>query len=148
MGGHEFEYGNDTKIYWGDNTATFTKYTIIPRVTSYGVITDIDMFDLDGDSANELVITRGGGHDNYIHFYNGWYIQVITLKNKIATDASTTFIENNKYLPAVPDNQQWIPWLRVGDVDNNGKPDLFSVRCSPIQAVRWELQNKKLIRIY
>ena len=102
------------------------------------------MADLDGDNVNEVIVNRTG----FENFYNGWYIQVLTLKNKIATDASTTFIENNKYLPAVPDNQQWIPWLRFGDVDNNGKIDLFSVRCSPIQPVRWELQNKKLIRIY
>ena len=137
---------NPTRIYWGSSNYKFelTNKTDFPTVIDFKQISDIDVADLDGDNINEVIVNRTG----FENFYNGWYIQVITLKNKIATDASTTFIDNNKYLPAVPDNQQWIPWLRIGDVDNNGKLDLFSVRCSPIQAVRWELQNNKLIRIY
>lgn len=137
---------NPTRIYWGSSSYKFelNNKTDFPTVTDFKQISDIDVADLDGDNINEVIVNRTG----FENFYNGWYIQVITLRNKIATDASTTFIDNNKYLPAVPDNQQWIPWLRFGDVDNNGKPDLFSVRCSPIQAVRWELQNKKLIRVY
>ena len=136
---------NPTRIYWGSSKYKFesTNKTDIPTVVEFKQISDIDVADLDGDDINEIIVNRTG----FENFYNGWYIQVITLKNKIATDASSTFIDNNKYLPAIPDNQQWIPWLRFGDIDNNGKLDLFSIKCSPINAVRWELQNKKLVRI-
>lgn len=145
MGGHEFDYNNNTKIYWGDNTATFTTYTIIPRVTSYGVVTDIDMYDLDGNNTNELVITRSGGHDQYIHFYNGWYIQVVKINNEVPTDVTNDYIENNSIDYNNPN--PWIIWVRFQDYDKNGKVDLFSTICGQQGFVRWELQNKKLVRI-
>lgn len=152
IGGHEMDPKNSTRIYWGSSLYKFelNNMTIIPKVERFGVVLDFDIFDIDGDGSNELVVNRTGGEagpNGYNNFYNGWYLQIIKFDNKIASDVSISMIEKNQFLPAVIDNQQWIPWLRFGDIDKNGKIDLFSVKCSPIQPVKWELQNKKLVRI-
>ena len=153
MGGHEFVPNITTKIYWGSSSHKYSvaNMTIIPAVVNWGVITDLDIYDLDNDGSNEVLITRSGGRVNdfnYIYFYSGWYIQVVKLNNRTAVDLTNSYIENNIYTQNVPDNQQWIPWMRFGDFDNNGKIDFFSVKCTNLPMVRWELQNKKLIRIF
>ena len=147
MGGHEFMPGNTTRIYWGDATYKFTNKTDIPLVANLGVITDLDIYDLDGNGINEVVVTRTGGKNDFSNFYSGWYIQVLSMANRKLTDATTTFIEGNVYTQTKIDNQEWIPWMRFGDFDKNGKIDFYSTKCTNLNMVRWELQNKKLIRI-
>lgn len=152
IGGHEMDPKNSTRIYWGSSLYKFelTNMTVIPKVDHFGVVLDFDVFDLDGDGSNELVVNRSGGDagpNGYNNFYNGWYLQIIKIDNKVATEISSSLIDINQFIPTIPDNQQWIPWLRFGDFDKNGKIDLYSIKCSPIQPVRWELQNKKLVRV-
>jgi len=147
MGGHEFMANNTTRIYWGDATGKYFNKTDIPSVTNLGVITDLDIYDLDGDGNNELVVTRTGGKNDFSNFYSGWYIQVLTLSSRKVTDATSSFIENNVYTQTKIDNQEWIPWMRFNDFDKNGKIDFYSTKCTNLNMVRWELQNKKLVRI-
>jgi hypothetical protein len=40
----------------------------------------------------------------------------------------------------------WISWMRFDDYDKNGKIDFFSTKCGGADFVRWELQNKKLVK--
>ena len=163
MGGHEFGVidsttftnlngiDGSTRIYWGNSSF---KYDIknminIPIVSNWGVITDLDVYDLDGDGKNEILVTRSGGRKNDFttYFYDGWNLQVVQLNNRIAVDASNIFIENNIYIPIIPNNQEWIPWMRFVDFDNNGKIDFFSTKCTTLPFLRWELRNNKLIRV-
>jgi len=153
MGGHEFVPNITTKIYWGSSSHKYSvaNMTNLPLAVNWGVITDLDIYDLDNDGLNEVLITRSGGRVgdfNYVYFYSGWYIQVIKLNNRSAVDMTNSYIENNIYTQNVPNNQEWIPWMRFGDFDNNGKIDFYSVKCTNLPMVRWELQNKKLIRIF
>jgi hypothetical protein len=113
-------------------------------VNGYGTVVDIDMADLDGDGTNELAINRAGGHGNYQNFYEGWYIQIVKMNNKQFTDVTNEYIDNNSFRNG-PFN--WLIWVRFQDYDKNGKLDLFSTICGEHKFVRWELQNKKLIRI-
>jgi hypothetical protein len=147
MAGHEFWPNNTTRIYWGDATGKFSNKTDIPIVQNQGVITDFDIYDLDGDGTNEIVVTRTGGKLDFTNFYSGWYIQVLSMTNRKITDATSNFIEGNVYNQTKIDNQEWIPWMRFGDFDKNGKIDFYSTKCTNLNMVRWELQNKKLIRI-
>ena len=151
MGGHEFMSGNSTRIYWGNSAFKFTATNMsnIPSLENWGVITDLDVYDLDNDGLNEVFVTRTGGRpfDFTTYFYSGWQIQIFKLNARTLTDVTNTFIENNTYLQAVPNNQEWIPWIRFGDFDKNGKIDFYSVKCSNLPMVRWELQNNKLIRM-
>ena len=151
MGGHEFMNGNTTRIYWGNSSFKFTAslMSTIPSIENWGVITDLDIYDLDDDRINEVLITRTGGRpfDFTNYFYSGWQIQILKLNNRTLTNATSTFIEKNIYTQSNPNNQEWIPWVRFGDYDKNGKMDFYSVKGSNLPLVRWELQNKKLIRI-
>jgi hypothetical protein len=147
MGGHEFMPGNTTRIYWGDATYKYTNKSDIPLVANLGVITDLDIYDLDGDGTNEVVVTRTGGKNDFSNFYSGWYIQVLSLANRKLTDATSNYIGGNVYTQTKIDNQEWIPWMRFGDFDKNGKVDFYSTKCTNLNMVRWELQNKKLVRI-
>ena len=122
--------------------------TNIPSVLNWGVITDLDIFDLDNDGTNEVVVTRTGGRVNdFTYFYSGWLIQVVQINNRTAIDKTDSYISNNSYIQPKPNNQEWIPWMRFEDYDNNGKIDFFSTKCTNLPMVRWELQNGKLIRI-
>lgn len=148
MGGHEFINGNTTRVYWGDGTGKFTNKTDIPTVANLGVVNDLDVYDLNADGKNEIIVTRTGGKPNdFSNFYSGWYIQVVTISDRKAVDMTTTFIENNSYNQTKVDNQEWIPWLRFNDYDKNGKIDLYSIKCTNLNMVRWELDNKKLKRM-
>jgi hypothetical protein len=151
MGGHEFMNGNTTRIYWGDGSGKFNNKTDIPNVPNLGVITDLDVYDLDADGKNEIVVARTGGklvnQNEFSNFYSGWYIQILTITNRNPIDATSTFIEGNVYNQTKIDNQEWIPWLRFQDYDKNGKVDLYSTKCTNLNMVRWELRDKKLIRI-
>jgi hypothetical protein len=144
MGGHEFDSMNTTRIYWGNSTYKYTDKTDIPRVNGYGVVVDIDMFDIDGDGTNEITINRAGGNTYDDTFYSGWYIQIVKVDNKQVTDVTNQYIENNSFRNG-PHN--WLIWVRFQDYDNNGKVDLFSTICGEYGFVRWELRDKKLIRV-
>ena len=143
MGGHEFE--TNTRVYWGNNTYTYNQKSIIPKVNGYGVITDIDVYDLDNDGVNELILNRAGGNGYNQFFYDGWYIQVLKMDNQEFMDMTNRFIENNSVNHIGRHN--WVTWLRFQDYDNNGKMDLFSMVNGTQSFIRWELRDKKLIRI-
>lgn len=140
MGGHEWE--GAAKIFYGTSSGMFKDYVELPKVNNYGVITDIDSYDLDGDNVNEIVLTRAGGRMNYENFYNGWYIQVLKIDNRKGYDVTSSFIDNN----STPSGS-WLIWVRFQDYDKNGKMDLFSTICGQQGFVRWELSNKKLTRV-
>lgn len=161
MGGHEFivqdsTFSNinyitgSTRIYWGNPKYFFdTKnMTNIPIITNWGVITDLDIYDLDSDGKNEIIITRSGGRKgSFDYFYNGWRIQIVQINNRTAVDKTDLYMENYIYEPKTPNNQEWIPWMRFDNYDDNGRIDFISTKGSTLPFLRWELRNGKLIRI-
>lgn len=149
VGGHEMDSDNFTEIFWGNPDLKFSSSnkSQLPEVDNYGVITDLDIFDLDGDGKNEIAVTRTGGkwiNNEMKYFYNGWYIQIIKINNRAASDVTSEFIEKNLMDYATPTS--WISWMRFDDYDKNGKIDFFSTKCGGADFVRWELQNKKLVK--
>jgi len=122
--------------------------TNIPIITNWGVITDLDIYDLDSDGKNEIIITRSGGRKgSFDYFYNGWRIQIVQINNRTAVDKTDLYMENYIYEPKTPNNQEWIPWMRFDNYDDNGRIDFISTKGSTLPFLRWELRNGKLIRI-
>ena len=163
MGGHEFMVTDptfsdingikgSTRIYWGNANHVFdaNNMTNIPVVDNWGVITDLDVVDLDGDNKNELLITRTGGkliNNVTTYFYNGWYIQTVKIENHKTSDITSSIISNNSCSLGYQRYSPWILWMRAEDYDGNGKIDFFNTKCNGNPFVRWELQNGKLVRI-
>ena len=69
--GHEFD-GNESLIVWGDEEPGFADSTasILPEVTDFGIVVDIDVADFDGDGINDVLLNRAGSAPGR-GFYDG-----------------------------------------------------------------------------
>ncbi len=122
IGAHERD-GDKTAIYWGSTTGSYTQNlrTLIPMVTYFGAILDFDAEDIDSDGDRDLIInrTRDGDDGAGKGFYQGRTIQLLVNNGaRSFTDSTATNIDN----PGA-DSDQWFPWVRAQDVDNDGDID-------------------------
>lgn len=118
----------------------------VPRINGYGVILDIDFYDIDNDGTLEIIVNRSGdslndngqfpeqefGFNEQIgetYYYGGYYIQIIKLVNNQAVDVTNQFIDNNFYRAfsdGCDPQSDWIRWLVIQDYDNDGNIDIFN----------------------
>ena len=124
-GGHSFESGDmkGPTIYYG-NGVNFTdeRSYILKDISSWGVVVDIDFYDLNNDGYKEIILNRTGGESgNWDLFYVGWRIQIF--ENITGTDFKD---ETEKYIDNYQDrNGRWTVWYRIDDIDNDGFIELF-----------------------
>jgi hypothetical protein len=130
MGGHEwadFPFQSPTnRIMYGDGKGNFDVVNALklPSVNGWGVITDFDIYDLDNDGAEEIVVTRTAGslgtgkngpQKNPKGFYDDFRIQVIKKVGSAYAQAqllqSPSEWEKTSY--------QWIDWVSVKDIDGD-----------------------------
>ena len=120
VGAHEQD-GDTTAIFWGGSSGKFiqSRSTTLASVSGYGTILDFEAEDIDGDGDRDVIINRtGGGSSN---FYQGVNVQLLLNNGSRAfTDASTQIDDNGT------DSDNWFPWLRAQDYDNDGDIDIFS----------------------
>lgn len=120
VGAHEQD-GDNTSIYWGSTTGSYSSNlrTVIPAFANYGTILDFGVEDLNGDGRKDLVVNRTGGGNSNI--YVGVRIQLLT------QTANRKFIDDTNQIdnPGL-DSDEWFPWIRVQDMDNDGDLDIFS----------------------
>ncbi len=119
VGAHEQD-GDETSIFWGSSTGSYSKSlrTIIPEISDYGTILDFDAEDLDGDGDKDLVVNRtGGGNSNS---YIGRRMQLLI------HDGNRNFTDNTSQIdnPGL-DSENWFPWVRLQDIDNDNDIDIF-----------------------
>lgn len=122
IGGHERE-GNGPLIYWGSTTGSYSMSlrTVIPPVLYFGAILDFDAEDLDGDGDRDLIINRSRDGDDGAGkgFYQGRTIQLLV--NNGGRDFVDMTSTNIDYPGG--DADQWFPWVRAQDVDDDGDID-------------------------
>ena len=121
--GHEFD-GSESLIVWGDKEPGFANSTatILPEVTDFGIVVDIDVADFDGDGINDLLLNRAGsapGRD----FYDGMYFQLLKGQEDRRTfsDITESSIDNDQLLNRYG---HWFEWLIVQDWDFDGDLDI------------------------
>ncbi len=121
--GHEFE-GSESLIVWGDEKPGFADSTasILPAVTDFGIVVDIDVADFDGDGINDLLLNRAGsapGRD----FYDGMYLQLLKglEDRRTFSNVSESAIDNDELLNSYI---SWFEWLIVQDWDFDGDLDI------------------------
>ena len=108
-----------TSIYWGSSSGAYTSSsrTLIPAFDGYGVVLDFDAEDLDGDGDRDIVINRTGSGNN---FYVGSKIQLLFNDGNRGFTDVTNRIDN----PGTS-SDNWFPWVRVQDIDDDGDLDIF-----------------------
>lgn len=126
FGGHEWkefdEWQWKNTILFGNGDGSFTKNKItLPPSENWGVITDFDFYDLDGDSVDEIIVTRTGGsmemnYDFNNGFYQGFQIQILKQNGNQYDEfqilnAPDGWIDNTWV--------DWIPWTFVQDIDGD-----------------------------
>jgi hypothetical protein len=122
VGGHEHE-GAVTRIYWGDASGTFStsRATDVPGDVDYRIVLDFDAEDLDGDNVHELVLTR----TKSAPFYQGYYFQILQLKNRQATDVSTRIVSDRAAWEGA--TSAWIAWITLRDFNSDGFRDIVAL---------------------
>ncbi len=123
VAGHEFS-GGESYIIWGDADPGFADSTanILPEVTDFGIVVDIDVADFDGDGINDLLLNRAGsapGRD----FYDGMYLQLLKglEHGRTFSDISESSIDNEEILNTY---RYWFVWLIAQDWDLDGDLDI------------------------
>ena len=126
VAGHEFSEGA-SYVIWGEADPGFadSKANVLPEVTSFGIVVDIDVADFDGDGINDLLLNRAGsapGRD----FYDGMYLQLLKGREDRRTfsDVTESSIDNEELLNNYSDHGTWLEWLLIQDWDFDGDLDI------------------------
>ena len=158
VGGHEWE--NEYRILWGEsNRFDINNSTIIPQIDlnnvsfNMGILTDIKIFDLNDDGNHEIILVRSGGEtDNSNSYYSGWYLQVLSVNGSNQLEDITSQIFEDFYSDQVenycgnPENN-WIYWLNITDLDNDGNLDIHNKMLANRPFHRWEWNGSKFIKV-
>ena len=122
--GHEHE-DFSTRILWGDQSGVFRtlRQTILPAIPGHGIVVDIDVADTDGDGDRDVVLNRTGNPPNT---YRGYFVQLLeqTVARSFADRTEQLFLDNRDA------EADWILWLRIFDIDEDGDLDIFADEAS------------------
>ena len=127
VAGHEFS-GGESYILWGDADPGFADSTanILPEVTDFGIVVDIDVADIDGDGINDILLNRAGSAPGR-GFYNGMYLQLLKghEDRRTFSDISEASIDNEALLDTYGKDGSWFVWLIPQDWDFDGDLDIL-----------------------
>ncbi len=124
--GHEYE-GFPAQILWGDDTGVFStaKGSILPPVPGHGIVVDIDVADTDGDGDRDIVLNRTGDETGP-GWYEGYHVQLLEhTATRVFADMTSQRLGGHQDADA-----DWITWLRIHDIDEDGDPDVFADEAS------------------
>ena len=124
-GGHEYD-GFATQILWGDQSGVFSTLRALnlPAIRGHGTVVDIDVADTDGDGDKDVMLNRTGD-DTGPGWYNGYYLQLLEQTGTRSFSDRTLRLHGNRNSEA-----DWITWLRIADIDEDGDPDVFADEAS------------------
>lgn len=105
-----------TRIYWGNGVNFSEERTdiIAQHDNTFQDVYDIDIYDLNSDSFNDIILLRFDYRTNHS------YIQIIINSNNDTFTDQTTELINN-----IDNKAHNIVWLSLFDIDNDGYIDLF-----------------------
>ena len=166
----DFEYSSGIQPSWGkilfsDSSGNFNLNNLkyIPSVENFDLGLDFHFYDLNNDGNEEIFVLRTGdgsigntidGADVNVNigvtnYYSGYYIQILeyTEDNELV-DVTSTYMDGNGQggIPHGCNNLSFF-YLEIGDYDNNGMIDLYSLLAQKEyhRFVRWEFNGSKFI---
>lgn len=146
ISGHEHENAKTT-VFWGSYQGKYStsNSSTIPTVSQWGIVIDINFFDVNGDGKEDLILDRQGDGTGSQKLFHGLYIQILTQNpNGSFTDGTNTFITNNSVLTHDKLSWFWVEWLRFFDADNDGDKDL--VTDDRFYNLQWRNDNGKFTK--
>ena len=115
-------------IFWGDVEPGFADSTptILPEVTDFGTIVDIDVADIDGDGINDVLLNRVGTPPRRAD-YDGAYLQLLKglEDRRTFSDITESSIDNQALLDTYGKIAGWFVWLILQDWDLDGDLDIL-----------------------
>ena len=161
VGGNEWT--GAFRVIWGSengyntNNISYVPSPETPASFPMGHLVDIRVSDLNQDGINEIILNRTGGgylsnNENLVNFYDGWYIQVLSLNNELELIDITDSILEDFYSDEPEDycgnlDNNWIYWLVIDDYDNDGNLDIYNRMMSNRPLHRWEWNGSKFAKI-
>ncbi len=128
ISGHEQD-GAPSTILWGSYTGKYTKSksVTIPRITGWGVAIDLNIFDINSDGKMDVIVNRQGDGTSSQALFYGCYIQLMIQQNgNTFADNTSTLINGNPQLSHPNLSWFWVDWLRMYDVDGDGRKDIVT----------------------
>lgn len=102
-----------SRVYFGNGiNFTHERSVILPFKSPWDGTLDFDFADVNKDGFIDIIAGR------FKNIYEGYYIEIISTEDYQIVDS---IIDNTK-----ANNLRWPVWIRVQDVDNNGKIDIIS----------------------
>jgi hypothetical protein len=154
------------KILFGNSNSNFSldQLKYFPTIDGYNKGLDFNVYDLDGDGKNEIIILLtgdgsigewiSGGNDNdnqlTTNWYQGYQIQITQLdENRNIIDVTENFMNGNGQtgVGLGCDNENFM-FLQISDFDNDGLIDMYceDSRIGP-NFIRWEWNGSKFSKV-
>lgn len=140
VAGHEMD-GTESRILWGGDTGRYTveNSTVLPTVHGYRIIIDID-FVPRKEGGSEVVLNRTGDNKGPIRWYRGYYLQLLSpVAPRVFDDFSIARLRDHFALTG-----PWITWLRVHDINGDGRPDITSA--NRLNQQEWTATSSRVFR--
>lgn len=120
-------YTNQFRILWGNGTNFTLTNSIKINVSPTATISEVDVYDFDKDGFKELIISTNTSDGK-------WKL------NMFKTIDNITYIENtNDIIDNNPNSIAYNDMINIGDIDGNGKVDVFVNNKS--LNIRWEFDK-------
>ncbi|MCY1524457.1 Repeat domain in Vibrio, Colwellia, Bradyrhizobium and Shewanella [compost metagenome] len=146
IAGHSHE-GAQPMVLWGNYSGKYakTRSSVLPSVSGWGVIIDINFIDMNGDGLQEIILNRQGDGTGSQQLFHGLYVQILAQQSdRTFSDKTSTYIDQ-PMVTSHPDlNWFWVDWLRLYDADGDGKKDL--VADNKYYNCQWRNLNGKFIK--
>lgn len=121
------ESGNRFRILWGNGDNFFQSKSIQINIPNNMWVLDIDAFDFDKDGYDEIIVTMNYPNGN-------WKLNMYKTKdNKNYIDITDDVFDNNPKIIA------YSHLIDIGDVDGNGKTDVYVNDKN--KNIRWEFDS-------
>lgn len=123
-----------TRVYYGNGiNFTYERSKVIPFTDPWRGIIDFDFLDLNNDGTLEIFTSR---HKNV---YEGYFIDVVSLDENQNYQVINNIIDNTN-----AGNNEWSVWMRVMDIDNDGKIEIITHNKN--EPYHWEWYGSQFIK--
>jgi hypothetical protein len=103
--------GDYFRIYWGNGMNYDFKNSTKITTSDFGPVYDFAFYDLDNDNSDEIIVFLSNPGNSKIEIY----------KNR----DSNYIYSNDEFIESPLLNDHALVWIRIGDIDNDGKIELF-----------------------